>query len=202
MTGKVFTIFAGVNGAGKSSLYNFENKDFGVRINFDEIIKENFDHDWSNPAVQAKAGAMAVRLVKNCLAGSMSFNQETTLTGNVILRNIKKAKENGFRIDLYYVGLESVELSIERVDYRKSIGGHGIPEIDLRRRYANSFQNLKVILPICDVVRIFDNSLNNSIIGMSLELIVENGEAKYQNQNMSKYFKDVLSEYLMQIKTP
>jgi len=37
---KVYTIFAGINGAGKSTLFQSEsNVDFGVRLNFDEIVK-------------------------------------------------------------------------------------------------------------------------------------------------------------------
>ena len=40
---KVFTIFAGVNGAGKSTLYYTLGDDFGIRLNSDEIIKNDKD---------------------------------------------------------------------------------------------------------------------------------------------------------------
>ncbi|MGL5778408.1 hypothetical protein [Cetobacterium sp.] len=59
-----YTIYAGVNGAGKSSLYNnlilTIEKDFlGKRINNDEIVKEI--GDWKRETDQMKAG-------KNCLS--------------------------------------------------------------------------------------------------------------------------------------
>jgi predicted ABC-type ATPase len=196
---KVYTIFAGVNGAGKSTLYTFEDKDFGIRINFDEIVRDRFGHDWRNPKVQNKAGKIIVQLIKDCIDGDESFNQETTLTGKTILSNIKRAKRNGFKIDLYYVGLESVELSIERVAHRAAIGGHGIPEEVLRRRYDNSFENLKEILHLCDTVRIYDNSRYAKTGGMMLLLAVENGKIEVWNKDCPKYLREVLDDYIATI---
>ena len=36
-----------------------------------------------------------------------SFNQETTLSGKSIIRNIKKAKQNGFYVVMNYIGVDS-----------------------------------------------------------------------------------------------
>jgi predicted ABC-type ATPase len=192
---KVYTIFAGVNGSGKSTFYKTLADDFGVRVNVDEIIKERFNNDWQNPQTQMNAGRVAVRLLRECLQGEASFNQETTLTGHSILSNIKKAKENGFKIDLFYVGLESVELSIERVSRRIKKGGHGVSEDDLRRRYASSFENLKAVLPLCDKVQIYDNSrewleaLNPLLIGI-------NGKIEYWDKSCPQYLTNVLDGYI------
>lgn len=62
-----YTIFAGVNGAGKSSLYNnlilTTEKDFlGKRINTDEIVKEI--GDWKRETDQMKAGRIALAKIK------------------------------------------------------------------------------------------------------------------------------------------
>ena len=88
----------------------------------------------------------------------MSFNQETTLCGHMIFRNIKKAKQLGYEIDLNYVGLDSVELAKERVAIRVQNGGHGIPDEDIERRYYESIKNLELMIPICEHVKIYDNS--------------------------------------------
>lgn len=37
-------------------------------------------------------------------------------------------------------------------------GGHGIPEKDIERRYYESLKQLKHVLPLCDIVEIFDNT--------------------------------------------
>ena len=37
-------------------------------------------------------------------------------------------------------------------------GGHGIPEQDIERRYQESFKQLKVVMPLCDVLELYDNT--------------------------------------------
>lgn len=55
-----------------------------------------------------------------------SFNEETTLTGKTILKIIDKAKDLGYKIHLYYIGIDNPEIAKERVKNRVTRGGHGI----------------------------------------------------------------------------
>jgi len=189
---KIYTVFAGVNGAGKSTFHRVLKRDFGTRINLDEIIREQFNNDWSNPSIQMNAGRIAIRLINECLKRDTSFNQETTLTGRTIITNIKKAKANGFEVVLYYVGLESVELSIKRVAIRVANGGHGIPVEDLQRRYSNSFENLKLVMPLCDRAYIYDNSTDNTRGVLNPLIIVQNDKVVLLDNRCPQYLKDVL----------
>lgn len=74
----------------------------------------------------------AVKRIKYYFDNGISFNQETTLTGNSIINNIKIAKQHGYTVKMYYVGVESVDIAIRRVQHRER-GGHGIAETDIRR---------------------------------------------------------------------
>ncbi len=38
-------------------------------------------------------------------------------------------------------------------------GGHGIPESDIERRYIDTFHNLRIILPDCDLAAFYDNTI-------------------------------------------
>ena len=40
------------------------------------------------------------------------------------------------------MGLNSVDIAVERVKERIKNGGHGIPEEDIKRRYVESIDNL------------------------------------------------------------
>ena len=165
-----YTIFAGVNGAGKSTLYSTllqENHDFGVRVNSDEIVISN-GGDWRNQSDQAKAMKMAVKLIKDCMNKGVSFNQETTLTGRSMINNILKAKKLGYKIIMNYVGLISPELAIQRVAHRVSMGGHGIPEEDIKRRYYVSLSKLKELMSFIDELYIYDNSKHTKLVAKSI----------------------------------
>lgn len=154
---KKYVLIAGVNGAGKSTLYQtLDSLKNMERVNPDEIVR-TFGN-WKNPKDMVKAGMLAVKKIEDCLDKEKSFNQETTLCGNSILRNIVRAKELGYIIELHYVGVDNVNIAKQRIQYRVDHGGHGIPNEDVERRYLESFEHLKKILNLCDLVVMYDNT--------------------------------------------
>ena len=158
---KIFYLFAGVNGAGKSTLYNTESLDINikdtVRINTDEIVRKI--GNWKNDSDQIKAAKIAINLRNNCFQCGKSFNEETTLTGKTILKNIDKAKEQGYELQLFYVGLNSSDIAKERVKNRVEKGGHNIENDVIEKKYYESLKNLKKIISKFDKVYLYDNSI-------------------------------------------
>ena len=57
------------------------------------------------------------------------------------------------------MGIDSVELAKSRIAYRVEHGGHGIPDVDVERRYTESSRQLKKILGECDQVIMYDNTV-------------------------------------------
>lgn len=157
---RVYTIFAGVNGAGKSTLYYTlgENR-FGVRLNLDDIVKE-MGADWKSAKAYVDAGRVLLAKQDYCLDKGISFNRETTVPGSSIIQSIKMAKARGFKIQLLYVGVESLEIARERVLKRVAHGGHGVNDKTLKARYEIIEKQISKILPYCDYVQMFDNSLD------------------------------------------
>ena len=154
---KKLILFAGVNGAGKSTLYHTLYKTADMpRVNTDEIVKEF--GDWRNFQDILTAGKIAVKRIDDFLECGETFNQETTLCGKGILKQIKRAKRLGYYIELHYVGVDSVDIAKERVLMRVKQGGHGISETDIIKRYTETFNNLKIVLPECNLVSLYDNT--------------------------------------------
>lgn len=183
---KKYIIFAGVNGAGKSTLYQTNSQLFDIpRINVDEIVRDF--GNWKNTQDIMTAGKIAVKRLKNYINEGISFNQETTLCGKSILRNIQLAKATGYYIELYYVGVDSVETAKERVRQRVLAGGHGIPEQDIEKRYQESLQNLKKVLPLCDLVVLYDNT--DILVNIA---DFENGVCTRKVSKLPKWVEDVL----------
>ena len=157
---KIFYLFAGVNGAGKSTLYSSENLNNdiknSIRINTDEIVKKI--GIWKNNSDQIRAAKIAINLRNECFQYDKSFNEETTLTGKTILKTINKAKELGYELQLFYVGVNNPEIAKERIKIRVEKGGHNIENDVVEKRYYESLTNLKEIISKFDKVYLYDNS--------------------------------------------
>ena len=149
---KLYTIIGGVNGCGKSSLtgaLKAERSDLGLLIDVDKLVAQ-----LGSPVEGGKA---AVRKIDECLEKGISFTQETTLSGARTERTIRRAKERGYTIRLYYIGLDTMEESLGRIANRVAKGGHDIPREDVERRFSTRFADVLRILPYCDEARFFDN---------------------------------------------
>lgn len=150
---KTYTIVAGVNGAGKSSLTGVlrtEITNLGKIIDVDKMIVQ-----CGGNVIQG--GKKSIELIDDCLEKEVCFTQETTLSGHRILATVKKAMEKGYYIRLYYVGLNSVEESLLRIENRVRKGGHDIPVSDVKRRFHKRFEDLMSILQYCDEATFYDN---------------------------------------------
>lgn len=122
---KIYTIIGGVDGAGKSSLTGVLREtvsDLGIIIDADQLSKQY----GSNLA----GGKAAVRQIRQCINTGSSFTQETKLSCSKTMRTIKLAQDNGYYIRMYYIGLGSVEetlnaspIAIERavIQFRKNM---------------------------------------------------------------------------------
>lgn len=150
---KIYTIIAGVNGAGKSSLTGVlrtEMTNLGRIIDVDRIIAGCGGN-------VMEGGKRAIALIDECLEKEICFTQETTLSGHRIRSTIQKALDKGYYIRLYYVGLNTVEESLIRIENRVKKGGHNIPAQDVRRRFDKRFEDLKAVLQYCDEATFYDN---------------------------------------------
>jgi predicted ABC-type ATPase len=159
---KTYTIIAGINGAGKTSLYNVllgqsASGALGVRVNADEILTEA-GGDWRDTMAQLSAGREALNRINTCIDTGVSFHQETTLPGPTILKYVKKAKAVGFEIYLYFVGVDSLQIALDRVHRRVQKGGHGIEDHVIAKRYRALPKNLSEVLPLCDMAVFYDNT--------------------------------------------
>lgn len=183
---KKYLLIAGINGSGKSTLYQTQKNWMNMpRINTDEIV--NKLGDWNDITCQMKAGKMAVSMIHDYFKNNISFQQETTLCGNSILNNISRAIKNDYFVEMHYISVNSPSIANERIKYRVAHGGHGIPEEIVIKRYKETFINLKKVLPLCNLISLYDNT--DSFRRFA---IYKNGELVRLSRNLPEWYKSEL----------
>ena len=122
----VFTVIGGPNGAGKSTYTEglaANDYPLGEVVNPDMIAAALPGPDVTR---HTRAGRETLKRTRVLIASGQTFSRETTLSGSEILRTMQGAKEAGFRVNLFFVGVDSLETSRRRVEDRVSKGGHEI----------------------------------------------------------------------------
>jgi predicted ABC-type ATPase len=153
-------VLAGCNGAGKSSIAGEALRNAGIDLyDPDRVAREIVArHEVSQASANAMAWEGGRRLLERAIDRRGTFAFETTLGGTTIAALLEHAIANGIAVHVWYIGLASVELHVERVRRRVAKGGHDIPLDMIRRRYAAGPRNLVALLPGLRELYLFDNS--------------------------------------------
>ena len=189
-------VLAGVNGAGKSSIGGAAFRASGADYYYpDEAARALMA---ANPTLtQADANSAAwhegVKLLKRAIAKRKDFAFETTLGANTIPRLLAQAASQGIEIYIWYVGLASPELHIERVQARVRRGGHDIAAEHIHRRFEHSRLNLIELMPRLTALRVYDNSAEADPAGGKTpkpKLVLHMARGKIRNPRDLKHTPD------------
>ena len=152
-------ILGGCNGAGKTTLARELLPRLGLMrfLNADEIARGLSPLD---PTLTAfKAGRLVLEEARSLIAAKASFALESTLSGRAQVALIREAKAQGYRILVHYIVIGSATQAVARVALRVRLGGHHVPENDVRRRFDRSRKHfMEDYLPLADEWVLWDNS--------------------------------------------
>lgn len=154
-------VLAGVNGAGKSSIGGAAIRDAGQDwYNPDEFARTmqiQFP-DKSIQKINSEVWHEGLHRLEGAIRDKTNFTFDTKLGGSTITNKLLDAIAAGVPVSIWYCGLDSVELHIERVAARAARGGHDIPEELIRSRYKTSMRNLCRLTPGLTQLVVYDNS--------------------------------------------
>jgi len=199
-------VLAGVNGAGKSSIGGAAIRRAGQDwYNPDEFAREmqmQFP-DKSIQQINSEVWNEGLRRLKCATYDKLDFTFETTLGGNTITNTLLDAIAAGVPVNIWYCGLDSVELHIKRVADRVARGGHDIPVELIRARYNTSIHNLCRLAPGLTQLAVYDNS--NSLDDKNQPnirrlLYVVDGQVRELEQNMPDWAKPIAAVSLRDLK--
>lgn len=126
--------------------------------------------------------------IEACITQREDFAFETTLAGRSYLKLVRRLQTAGWRVELIYLALPSMEMSKLRVAERVAHGGHNIPVADIEHRFARSLGNLLYSFSTqVDACRCFMNS------DASPELVFEQ-QGEVRNVLHMPYYQHLLKE--------
>jgi predicted ABC-type ATPase len=153
-------VIAGPNGAGKTTFAREFLPHEAEVIHFvnADLIAGGLSP--LRPELAARQGGRLLLTELNRLAKARKdFAFETTLSGRTYVRMMRRWKASGYRIELVFLWLPSIELALERIAARVRQGGHNVPRADVLRRFNRSFGNFHSIYrSLADKWTIYDNS--------------------------------------------
>ena len=157
----VFLLIAGPNGASKSTFSENRLKPLGFPcIDPDGVAKELFGKHAQTREEAIQATIEATQRVRQHLLKSSSVALESVFsdTKGHKLRLIDEARTAGFKTVLVFIGVNSPEICIARVQDRVEGGGHDVPDDVIRDRFPRCFENLRKALTKVDFAFLIDNS--------------------------------------------
>ena len=192
---KVIEIIAGPNGSGKTTFAEFlfkmressRNETVLTFVNPD-IVAAALSPVASDTAAIA-AGRIVVSEVQNAIREGKSFAFESTLSGRSWASTLKRAKNLGYEIRIYFIALYNIRLNLSRIKKRVASGGHDIPTPVVRRRHPRVFKNFwKIYKEIAADWYIFDNSKPQRTPELVLSRVEFEKLNEKQRERISKKF--------------
>ena len=143
---KKIIIIAGPNGAGKTT---FAQEFLPNEAGCPRFVNADLIAAGLSPFAPDAAAVKAARIMLESIAElerrGESFAFETTLSGLVYARRIRRWRAAGYHVTLFFLTLPHPEMAIGRVTERVRQGGHSVPSDVIRRRFAAGLRNFEQV---------------------------------------------------------
>jgi predicted ABC-type ATPase len=152
-------IIAGPNGAGKTTFAReFLPKEEVIHFVNADLLAAGLSP--LKPELAAlNAGRLLLTELDRLAAARQDFAFESTLSGLTYAGRIKRWKSAGYRVEIFFLRLVSVQLALRRIAVRVKQGGHDVPRKDVIRRFERSWRNFEETYKgLADLWEIHDSS--------------------------------------------
>ena len=190
----VLIVIAGPNGSGKTSttrlVIKHEWAESCAYINPDEIAQTKFG-DWNNPDAVRQAVEYCEEWREQLLKEHKDFIFETVLSSDGKVDFLKRAKEEGYFIRVFFICTSTPAINASRIAKRVMEGGHDVPINKIISRYQKAIVNAGQIAQFVDRLYVYDNSIDNQ----DAHLIFRSVDGQF-----TKQYTDSIPEWTRTIK--
>lgn len=158
-------VVAGPNGSGKTTITSevlaSEWLEDAVYINPDNVAQDKFG-DWNSPDAVRQAALFCEKWREDCLIKGESLIFETVMSAPDKLDFIRRAKQAGYFVRIFFIGTDNPTINASRIARRVMKGGHDVPIPKIISRYIKSIANCAEIGLEVDRLYVYDNSAENT----------------------------------------
>lgn len=184
-------IFAGCNGSGKSTYSQVFSRD-AVPFDYDKRFLKRYkampDSELREEIAKNITSEEFLTEFNHAILVNQTFAFETNLYPYPE-KFVSEAKSNGFRLEMYFFCLKSIELAKERVEIRAKNDGHDVDEKTIELKWKEGYKNINLHFNDFDYLTFIDNSLDQEPTFL-FELI-----KNHENSFELTQFEDELPEY-------
>ena len=194
MNNPTFTIFCGVNGAGKTTLHNFlrGEEDTHTFLNSDNLVAE-LNYDWRNFMQNVQAGRIVLERMMDNFRDKKSFSLETTNLSYSVEKYIRVAKQQGYFVEIYFVGIDNVDILVDRVNSRIEKGGHGVSDRLVKAKFKRQFEAIPHFIDIVDRTILYNNKNQLTVAGIFGKTIFVDEKVPWAKKIKEEYEKNKAS---------
>ena len=161
----------------------------------DITIKENVIVDIEKDKHHYEGALISAFIRFHLQQQHIDFCFETVMSHPSKIDELIEARENGYKVYLYFICIDDPEVNISRVENRVEKGGHDVPPEKISSRYYNTLSNLISAIEQADKCYLFDNS------GQDFKLIAKiNGDAmslEIDPEKLPNWFLEYVLKYYL-----
>jgi len=199
LTPRLF-IIAGPNGSGKS-LFSKELIGSGIEAfdgdkHMSQLVKK-FPETGSEALWSHINNNLFEAEKQNAVKLKLDYAFETNFSAENPMRSIYEFKNEGYETHLFFMGLNSLEESIQRVAQRVRVGGHKVSEESIKYNFEYGFKNLYKYFKEFTSVTLFDNAIADTadpVIPKEILYIIEN-KLFLQTKNMPVWTNPIVNSF-------
>jgi len=154
---KTIYVVGGTNGVGKSTIREELLGSSIPYINAD-FIAQQLKTQHASLMLAELARQYGSEQIKKYIAANESFAFENNLHEAKTFQWLEEMQKSGYRIELFYIGVDNLQITTKRIQERVKRGEHYVPTNEVFARYENGIKLMRHYFNMPDKIVMIDNT--------------------------------------------
>ncbi|WP_113662375.1 AAA family ATPase [Pedobacter nanyangensis] len=172
-------VLCGPNGAGKSTLSETfvpPSTDIFDGDREMALLRHQYPMTDSGTLYEAANGIIFDKRKENAITSGSDFAFETNFRTAQVMESVRQFRDAGYETRMIFIGLPSIEASIDRVNMRVKAGGHFVDAENVNKNFTGGLENLVRFYDGFDSVDLLESTIDqNEPFKVAALMTIKNG---------------------------